>query len=190
VNTANAQDVARASSWPGRKKSKMWSDLTEMQNFLMRLTLIRTFTAGIPMFGSGQDFVKRDAGAGQDEPSSDARDLAGAVRPRPNEMNKAVTRGEQGVQHLLRRHRQRVPAKKTRLRIHAVVDFRGSPSPGGGAYAGNAGNSGRHPRPRRQVSLRAKGARPVRVARPGSPDAILAATAPNPGGTIIYYRME
>src|SRR5260221_14604990 len=89
VNSANAQTLL-ALVLAGSKKSKMWSDLTEMQNFLMRLTLIRTVTAGIPMFGSGQDFVNAMQGQGKMKLRQVIGIKAGQIDV-PDGMNKAVT---------------------------------------------------------------------------------------------------
>jgi general secretion pathway protein K len=185
VNTANAQTLL-ALVLAGSKKSKMWSDLTEMQNFLMRLTLIRTFTAGIPMFGSGQDFVSAMQGQGKMAQFPQMLGISPVQFDAPNEMNKAVT-AESKVFSIYADGIVNGYQRKTRLRIHAVVDFRGAPAPvaapppGGTPGATPPPGSGQPP---------GQGGQAGSSGTPGSPDAIQAATAPNPGGTIIYYRME
>jgi hypothetical protein len=75
--------------------------------------------------------------------------------------------------------------RKTRVRIHAVVDFRGAPAPTaaptttGGTPPGASATPPPAPAPSATTGAAA-----------GALDPINAANQPNPGGTVIYYRME
>ena len=184
VNTANAQTLL-ALVLAGSKSSKMWTDLTKMQNFLVRLTLLRTFTAGIPLFGSGQDFIKAMQGQGK----MNLPQLLG-ISPVQfdalDQITKAVT-AESKVFSIYADGIVPGYQRKTRVRIHAVVDFRSAPPPGAAPTLTNPAGTGTTTPPAQPP--------PGGTATPGGvagalQDAILAATQPNPGGTIIYYRME
>jgi general secretion pathway protein K len=87
--------------------------------------------------------------------------------------------------------------RTTRVRIHAVVDFRHAPPPGATAAGIPAAASG--------SGASAFPAMPTTPTAPAgtvgsfgagagsstsNADAILGALAPNPGGTVVYYRIE
>ena len=66
VNTATAQTLlAVVCSGVNVATTKMCNDPLEAQKFLMGVTLVRSFLAGIPMFGSGGEFIKAMQGQGQ-----------------------------------------------------------------------------------------------------------------------------
>jgi hypothetical protein len=69
--------------------------------------------------------------------------------------------------------------RKTRVRLHTVVDFRGAPAPAAAPMA--TGTSAVPPRPVPTT--------PAPSATTPT-DALSGAFAPNPGGTIVYYRTE
>ena len=75
--------------------------------------------------------------------------------------------------------------RETRVRIHAVVDFRGAPPPGAApgtmsAVEAAAAAAG--------AGAAAAGASPLPEG--ATEAAIAAAFQPNPGGNIIYYRVD
>jgi hypothetical protein len=150
-----------------------------MQNFLLGLTLLRTVTAGIPLFTSGQDFLSAMQGQGK----MNLPQLLGITPVQFDAMDRlknAVTAESlvfsvysDGV----------VPGyqRKTRVRIHAVLDFRTAPPPTAAPTSGAPGTAG--------------SAAPPAAPPPGGTattvqDAITAAMQPDPGGTFIYYRIE
>src|SRR5215470_9177883 len=120
VNTANAQTLLGL-VLSGSKNSKMWSDVTEMQKFLFGITMMRALLPGIPLFRSGDDFVNGMKGTmattlGITPIQFDAEDrLKKAVTTE----SKVFSIYSDGV----------VPGyqRKTRVRIHTVVDFRSAP---------------------------------------------------------------
>ena len=176
VNTANAQTLL-ALVLAGAKKSKMWTDPTEMQNFLLGLTLLRTVTAGIPLFGSGQDFLNAMQGQGK----MNLPQLIGITPVQFDAMDRlknAVT-AESLVFSIYSDGVVPGYQRKTRVRIHAVVDFRTAPPPVAAPPPGASGSASPPSAP---------------PPPPGSPasaqDAITAAMQPDPGGTFIYYRIE
>jgi general secretion pathway protein K len=179
VNTANAQTLL-ALILAGSKNAKMWTDLAEMQKFLMGLTLLRTFTAGIPLFGSGQDFINAMKGQGK----MNIPQMLGITPIQfdaEDRLQKAVT-AESKVFSIYADGVVPGYQRKTRVRIHTVVDFRSAPAPAAApAPTGTGGTAGATPAPAPSSTGTAAGV---------AMDPIAAAGQPNPGGTIIYYRME
>ena len=180
VNSAPAQTLlAVVCSGVNVATTKMCNDPLEAQKFLMGVTLVRSFLAG-SMFGSGGEFIKAMQGQGQFgglfkmmgvEPivfkSADSRPRRLPPRAR---CSASIRMGS-----------CRAPGK-TRVRIHTVVDFRQTPAPAaatspttaGAAPTATAGGAG--------ASAPVTGSAQL--------DAIVAAQSPDPGGTIVYYRME
>ncbi len=86
----------------------------------------------------------------------------------------------------------------TRVRVHAVVDFRNAPPPAFG-FAGIPLAGSAAPGSSAPPGLTGASAVPTGTSAVGSlpnsngaptPESIAGALAPNPGGTIIYYRAE
>jgi general secretion pathway protein K len=77
--------------------------------------------------------------------------------------------------------------RKTKVRVHAVVDFRNAPPPGLAPTPGGMGADGGVPPATRNPVT---GAPVTGAPTGGSIDALMAALAPNPAGTIIYFRVE
>jgi general secretion pathway protein K len=180
VNTANAQTLLGL-VLSGSKNSKMWTDVTEMQKFLMGLTLLRTFTAGIPLFGSGQDFINAMKGTGK----MNLTQLLGITPVQfdaEDRLKNAVT-AESKVFSIYADGIVPGYQRKTRVRIHAVVDFRSAPAPGAAPPPTGSSGTPATPPPATPPPANTAGAA-------GGLDPITLATQPNPGGTIIYYRME
>jgi hypothetical protein len=73
--------------------------------------------------------------------------------------------------------------RKTHVRLHTVVDFRGAPAPGAAPAAVDPTKPPVRPN-----------TPPVPTTLPGTTgqptDALSGALAPNPGGTIVYYRTD
>jgi general secretion pathway protein K len=173
VNTANAQTLLGL-VLSGSKNSKMWSDVTETQKFLFGITMMRALLPGIPLFRSGDDFINGMKGQmaqtlGITPIQWDAEDR---VKKAVTAESKVFSIYSDGV----------VPGyqRKTRVRIHAVVDFRSAPAP---AAAPTPTGTTSTPTPAPAPSA-------TTGAAAGALDPITAANQPNPGGTIIYYRME
>jgi general secretion pathway protein K len=179
VNTANAQTLLGV-VLSGSKNSKMWSDPTEMSKFLMWLTLLRTFTAGIPLFGSGQDFINAMKGTGKMN-LPQLLGISPVVFDAEDRLKNAVT-AESKVFSIYADGIVPGYQRKTRVRIHTVVDFRSAPAPTAAPTTpGTPGAPATPPAPAPSATTGAAA---------GGLDPISAATQPNPGGTIIYYRME
>lgn len=182
VNTANAMTLWAIVCANALPTTKACSDPLEAQKFIMGVTLIRGFLMGIPVFGQGSDFTRVVSGKGAG--------LIGQVLKifglepiqftSVIETNKMLT-AESKVFSVYATGEVPGYQRKTRIRLHTVVDFRGAPAPA----AAPTGVDPTKPPP----------ARPAPTATPApsstAPTDVLAgALAPNPGGTIIYYRAE
>jgi general secretion pathway protein K len=183
VNTANAQTLL-ALVLAGSKTSKMWTDPLEAQKFLLGVTLVRSFTAGIPLFGSGDEFIKAIQGQGMVGGLLKALGLEPVVLDAQDQMKRAVT-AESKVFSLYAEGIVPGYRRKTRIRIHAVVDFSAAPALTS-ASSPTSGQPGALGAPATQSMPGQTGA----TGTANSQDPIQAALQPNPGGTIVYYRME
>jgi len=184
VNTANAQTLW-AVVCAGTRTAKLCNDPIEAAKFLSGLTLVRTFTAGIPLFSTGAEFVKAMQGQGMVGQMLKAMQLEPVVFESPAETGKTVT-AESKIFSIYADGEVPGYQRKTRVRVHAVVDFRGAPPPGAAIGLNPAGSA--------SAGATTPPA-PTAGATPGSAgravqDALQAVLAPNPGGTVIYYRME
>lgn len=196
VNSANAQTLlSLVCGFATQNPPQPLCVDVEMQaKFLMAVNMLRNLTAGAPIFSSPKAFVNTFKGAGMIGPI--LKDMLG-IPPvtfySDAEVQKAVSTESKifsiyadGVVSGYRR--------STRVRIHAVVDFRSAPQPDFG-FAGipmaDPSTSATPP------GGRAPGAVPTgnTTSSPSDSgalgaDAILGALAPNPGGTLLYYRIE
>jgi general secretion pathway protein K len=200
VNTANAQTLL-AVVCAGAPQAGICIDPMQMQMFVMAVGLIRGFTMGAPLFGSGRDFVKALQGQGMLGPMLTALGIQPVQFLSEAETAKMLTTESKvfsiyadGVVSGFRR--------ETRVRIRTVVDFRSAPPPGmapmygmPGASGSAAGAMGMTPPATGALggmptsSTTQFGATPPGGAS-GAADAIQGALAPNPGGTIIYFKIE
>ena len=171
-------------------ESLICSDPAKASQFLTMFGVLRMFTAGMPLFGAPNDFVQTIQGAGQygtllfttlGIPPVKFQSPAEAAKNFTTE-SKVFSIYATGEVAGLRR--------TTRVRIQAVVDFRGSPpvpnsiaAPGtNGAAPVGSGPSGNGAPP-------AASAGPASVPGAGV-DAISGALMASPEGTIVYYRIE
>jgi general secretion pathway protein K len=186
VNTANAQDLLLLACAYATPQTKLCNDLTEMTNFVQVVTMIKGFLSGIPLFGSGQEFIKAMSGTGSGMIATFLKSMKiePVVFTSATEAAKAAT-AESSVFSIYADGIVPGYQRKTRVRIHAVVDFRGAPAPGASPVnqmnVGSDAGAAAAPPPG-QFGGGAAGTSTV--------GALTTALAPNPGGTIIYYRME
>jgi general secretion pathway protein K len=191
VNSANAQTLLATVCAYAVPTTKLCNDPLEAEKFLLGVTLVRGFTAGIPLFSSGNDFIAAMQGKGMVGKLLTALAIEPVAFTSPGEAVKQVTAESKmfsiyadGIVPGYRR--------KTQVRIHAVVDFRSAPPPDGGLVAqgggGAAGGSGAANLASRPVTAGTGGAGGASGST--AQDALTSVMAPNPGGTIVYYRME
>lgn len=178
-------------------------DIEQQTRFLMAVNMLRSFTAGAPLFPTPRAFVRAMKGEGP--MGKILKDMVGimpVVFFSDAEVQKAISTESKifsiyadGIVPGYRR--------TTKVRIHAVVDFRNAPPPGfgfagipmGGASGSAAGLPGLPPGLPPGMPPGAAGATRSTAPSDGSgvnngTASIAGALAPNPGGTILYYRIE
>jgi general secretion pathway protein K len=187
VNTANAQSLlAVVCANADRTKTKLCDDPEEIGKFLMGVTLLRGMVPGVPLFTSGSDFIKAMQGQGMVGPLFKMLGLTAVVFKSPTEATKQVTAESKvfsvyadgivpGHQH------------KTTVRVHAVVDFRGAPAPGAMPFTQALANAAA---PAATAAPSGGASTAAGTAAGGADQGIQNALAPNPAGTIVYYRTE
>ncbi len=182
VNTANPQTLlalvcANAAAPP----PPLCTDPAEAQKFLMLVTMLRGATAGVPLFPSTQEFVGAVTGK-----SKKFGDIFTAVGIPPvvltsEDQMKKVTAVESKLFSIYATGVVKAGKRETRVRIHAVVDFRNAPPPGAATALNQAS----------QLVQAAQNAAPPGSTNPNDPSAALQALLkPTPGGTVIHYKVE
>lgn len=206
VNTANAMTLL-AIICGGSTTAKVCSDPIEAAKFLGAAQLIRTLTAGAPIFGSPKVFISTLAQQTPVGVMLQAIGLSPIIFNAPDVAAKAITT-ESKVFSIVATGYVKSGQRETRQRIHAVIDMRGAPSPanliaqqianasGGALGTGQPGAAGLGAG---AAGLGAGAANPL-GGLPGSPAAsgIAGATGdtdlgfllPDPAGRVIYFRSE
>ncbi len=192
VNTANGQTLLAVVCSAAVDGTPVCNDPGEAAKFLSGVELMKGFTAGAPLFGSPKGFISAMKGKGMFAMAFEAMGLKPIAFKSETELMKAITI-ESKVFSIYVTGYVKSGQRETRVRVHAVVDFRGAPPPGlnpdaltkisalndalnnaGGANGGAGGTEGT------ATDLPA-----------GATDAAIAAAfQPSPGGNIIYYRID
>jgi general secretion pathway protein K len=194
VNTASAQAVVGVVCGLA-PESLICTDLAKNQQFLMMFGVLRSFTSGIPLFGSPADFITMMQGTG---PYGKLLFETLGIPPvrfqSPAEAAKNFTT-ESKVFSIYAKGEVEGFKTTTIINIHAVVDYRGAPPvptlaniPGAsGATTANtaAGQPTVAPPPQ-------AGGQPGTAGLPAGAGAgaIGGALIASPAGTIVYYRVE
>jgi general secretion pathway protein K len=201
VNTANPQTLLAIACSAAVPMTPLCVDPMQMQNFLMVWQLIRGFTAGAPMFGSPKDFIAIMKGGGLLGPIFTSLGVQPVQFVSDAEAMKLMTT-ESKVFSIYSDGIVKGFKRQTRVRIHAVVDFRAAPAPGYGSMYGaspmGSGSAGAIPGqfgaapPAMPTGMGTTGATSFGATPPAGvdPNSIQGALAPNPAGTLIYFRIE
>ena len=179
INTANAQTLLGVVC-AGSPTAPICTNIEQASLFLTGVTMARGITMGAPLFGSTRDFVQAMSGKGQLGPLLATIGMKPIVFKSEAEFQKSITTESKmfsiyavGVKKGYRR--------ETRVKIHAVVDFRNAPNLGQPAAPVNP--LGTTPLPGASLPPPASGTQ-------SAADALAAANAPSTGGTVVYYRVE
>ena len=197
VNTANAQTILAVVCGAAVQNppQAVCTDPLVSAKFLTAVTMLRGFTAGAPLFGSPNAFVKAMQGQGpMGGLLKDGLGIEPVKFTSVAETAKLITTESKlfsvyadGIVPGYRR--------TTRVRIHAVIDFRNAPPPGfgnagipppgsgSGAFTGAPAASSPPPGGGSVSTFGGNNGQPGQ-------DALLGALAANPGGAVIYYRIE
>lgn len=206
INTANAQTLL-AFICSQAPSSRMCSDPAEAIKFLGVVEAVRMSPlGGVPMFSSPKMFIKAlSAKSAPAAGKAGATPSGGGGGGYMSEMFSAL--GLEPVTFLSESQAEKMltvesklfsiyatgvvksAKRETRVRVHAVVDYRNAPPPGAAtqmnqaAQALNAANAAGATTPTTTP--------PAGSANPNDPNQVLAALLkPAPGGTIIHYKVE
>jgi general secretion pathway protein K len=185
VNTANAQTLLGLVC-SGAPTADVCTNVDQASSFIMGVTMARGITMGAPLFGSPRDFVNAMQGTGQLGPLLAGIGMKPVQFQSVSEFTKSITTESKmfsiyavGIKKGYRR--------ETRVKIHAVVDFRNAPNlstTGVLPTTGMTPGSTTTPTPTPSASATA-------TPPPGAgTDAMLAAMQPSTGGAVVYYRLE
>lgn len=183
VNTANAQTLWSITC-AGAPESALCLDVNQAASFIQLVTLAKSFTAGAPLFTSGNHFLQTMEGGGQIGPQLVAMGVEPVVFRSKNEMravlgvkSKIFSIYAEGV----------VPSYKreTRVGIHAVIDYRSATDPSKMAPGGLSGLF-----PNNDQSGQRGGDTAPSLTGDAATDDALAALTTNPAGQVVYFRIQ
>ncbi|MBM4360347.1 MAG: general secretion pathway protein GspK [Deltaproteobacteria bacterium] len=175
VNTANAQTLL-AIVCAGAPDSEVCLDPVKSASFVSTISLVKSFTAGAPLFGSPKDFIVTMQGGGMVGPFL----AMGGIQPvkfrSPAEMAKIVTT-ESKVFSVYSTGVVPSQGRETRVTVHAVIDFRRALTLADMAKLGTAGAD-------------SSAATSVNGLNGTTLDPVMAQIAVQPGGNVVYWRVE
>lgn len=215
VNTANPMTILALICGSTFPQAKVCLDPIEQAKFLSLVQMLRMFTMGAPLFGSPSQFIttmKQQGPIGL--MLKMVGGATGGLEPitffSEAEVKKAIST-ESKVFSLIATGHVKSGKRDTKVRIHAVVDFRSAPPPamllanaagmaagkgplGAAGLAAMAGLPGAPPAPSPAPSASGTNspAVPLGTQAPAGagPDADLAFLIPSPGGRIVYFRID
>jgi general secretion pathway protein K len=186
VNTVNAQTLLALVCGNAVPETELCLDPLQAAAFMSTVSLVRSFTAGAPLFGSPGEFITTMKGQGMVGPWLA---MAG-VKP-------VVFKNDTAVKSMISTESKMfsiyaegiVPGREreTRVGVHAVVDFRKAASPSQVLPGGLAGNVTGDLPPGQKPGGASGGAGSAEAA---GAEAILSALHSNPAGQIVYFRIQ
>jgi len=186
VNTANAQAIL-AIVCANALEAAICTEPEQALQFLSTVDLVRAFTAGAPTFSSPKAFINAMKGQGSIGQVLAALGVEPATFHSEAETLKTIAT-ESKVFSIVATGYVKTPRHETRVRVHAVVDFRGAPGPAqaladlaAALGAGGGGNATTPPAP-------PKGSPPLPDG--ATADAISGAFRADPAGKVLYYRIN
>lgn len=183
VNTANAATLLAVACSGAVPNTPICTTAVEQQlMFVQTVTMMKAFMPGIPVFNSPKAFVETVKGQGMLGQMLLAQGYQPIQLLSEKQLQDAVTL-ESKVFSIYATGYVRSGNHETRSRIHAVVDFRGSPPPGTAAQLQMMQAMGQGmPLPDTGQQLQM----PENFQEGG----IAGAFMPNPAGDIVYYRID
>jgi general secretion pathway protein K len=178
VNSANPLTLY-ALVCSGAPTADLCTDPTQMQMFVMGVTMAQGIAMGAPIFGRAADFIQMMKGQGDIGPIMSAMGLKPVKFQSESEFAKSIAT-ESKVFSVYAVGVVKGYKRETRVRIHTVVDFGSTPpltSLAGGASAAAAASA-----------APASGGGPAASGQ--GPNAIAAALQPSVGGQILYFNIE
>jgi general secretion pathway protein K len=168
VNTANALTLYAIVCSGTAPTSELCADPTQMQSFIMGVTMAQGITMGAPLFGSTADFIATMKGQGMLGPLLtllgvkpvkflSESDFAASISTESKVFSIAAVGVVKGYK------------RETRVKITTVIDFRSAPSLLGGLSSAPA---------------------PAGSAAAQAAQGIAAALQPSVGGQVLYFHIE
>jgi general secretion pathway protein K len=178
VNTANALTLY-AIVCSGAPQADLCTDPMQMQLFVMGVTMAQGITMGMPLFGAPGDFIATMKGKGMIGPLLTVLGVKPVAKfQSESEFSKSIST-ESKVFSIYAIGVVKGYKRETRVKIHAVADFRSAPVVTPSAVTGAAG------------STASQGTNSSTSSSSGQdPNAIAAALQPSVGGQILYYSIE
>jgi general secretion pathway protein K len=170
VNTANPQTLL-AIVCSGAPAAEICTDPAQASMFLTGVTMARGISMGAPLFGSSQDFIQTMSGKGMLGPILTGIGMKPVKFQSEAEFAKSIAT-ESKLFSIYAVGNKKGYKRETRVKIHAVVDFRTAAPLGVQVSPGAAPPT-----------------TPVTAAAP-STEALAAATKPSSGGQLVYFQME
>lgn len=186
VNTANAQTLASLACAHAVEGTQVCEDPAIYAQFVAAVSLLRTMTAGIPLFGTPNMFLAALEGKGMLGPM-----LTGiGIPPITFRSNSELVKGatvQSKVFSIVATGYVKAHKRQTRVRVHAVVDFNKAPAPWDVRRI--------YEQQQTLESFNGQNFLPVAEAAPDAdgniaPDAIATALTASPDGQILYFRVE
>jgi general secretion pathway protein K len=180
INSANALTLYGVVC-AGAPQAELCTDPTQMQLFVMAMTMAKGITMGAPVFGSPKDFISAMEGKGMIGPMLTLMGLKPVKFQSESDFAKSIS-VQSKVFSIYAVGAVKGFRRETRVKVHTVVDFRntqpitagGAPAPSASAATGAAPTAGGQ-----------------QVTTPGSSTGgITAALGPNVGGQVLYYEIE
>jgi general secretion pathway protein K len=186
VNSANAQTLLAVVCGAAVQNPPqlLCSDITVQAKFLTAVNLLRGFTAGAPLFSTPKAFVKAIQGQGmfgkilKEMVGLEPVQLISAA-----ELEKQVST-ESKVFSIYADGIVTGYKRTTKVRVHAVVDFRSAPAPQAAPLSASAAAALGIAAPTATATSSSQSAAAAAT------QAIAAALQPSSGGQVIYFRIE
>ncbi len=178
VNTANALTLY-ALVCSGAPQAELCTDPTQMEMFVMGVTMAQGISMGAPIFGTPADFVQMMKGQGQLGPLLTTMGMKPVKFQSESDFAKSIST-ESKVFSVYAVGVVKGYKRETRVRIHSVVDFRSAASLANlssqVAAAGTASS--------------ASPSASAQTASGQSSGAITSALQPSVGGQVLYFNIE
>jgi general secretion pathway protein K len=175
INSANPQTMLAAACQLAVPETKLCADPIQQMTFLQTLKIMASFGSGIPLFSKPDDFLQILQGKGAKAPILKA--MIPEFEPMKMRSDTEFTKGftvESKTFSIYSTGYVRSGKLETKTRIHAVVDMRGAPPPGGAEMAAKFGQ------------LRDAGMTELDPNQPDQNPFLF----PSPGGSVIYYWVD
>lgn len=178
VNTANALTLY-AIVCSGAPTAVLCTDATQMQSFVMGVLMAQGITMGAPLFSTGGDFIQTMKGQGTLGPLLSALGTKPVQFQSESDFAKSIST-ESKVFSIYTVGVVKGYRRETRVKIHAVVDFRQAPTLANLTAAMAA--------PTASTSATASSV-PGQTGA-ADPNALTNALQPSIGGQVLYYSVE